>query len=113
MRPEDKTAIELRPGEISLHHGLTIHGSGPNVSDDRRIGLVFRFVRPDIAQQVGDTDFAMLVRGKDDLGNFTHVPQPSTEFAPDAIALHEAIRVQQAAVMMKGAKAKSATGMYE
>ena len=26
----DKTAIEIHPGQMSLHHGLTIHGSGPN-----------------------------------------------------------------------------------
>ena len=37
---QDKTSIEIQPGEISLHHGLTIHGSGPNVSDDRRIAAV-------------------------------------------------------------------------
>ena len=37
---EDKVSMELQPGEISFHHGLTIHGSGPNSSDDRRIGEV-------------------------------------------------------------------------
>lgn len=37
---QDKTLIEIQPGEISLHHGLTIHGSGPDISDDRRIAAV-------------------------------------------------------------------------
>lgn len=36
VAPEDKAAIEIHPGQMSLHHGLTIHGSGPNTTDDRR-----------------------------------------------------------------------------
>ena len=40
----DKTAIEIHPGQISLHHGLTIHGSGPNTTDDRRIACVIRYI---------------------------------------------------------------------
>lgn len=53
VAPEDRVAIELMPGEISLHHGLTIHGSGPNTTDDRRIGAVVRYLRPEVAQEVG------------------------------------------------------------
>jgi len=106
----DKTAIEIHPGQMSLHHGLTIHGSGPNTTDDRRIACVVRYVRPDIAQQVGATDFAMPARGVDTYGNFTHVPAPQSNFAPDALALYEDIRTAQAAIMMKGATGK--TEMY-
>ncbi len=106
----DKTAIEIHPGQMSLHHGLTIHGSGPNTSDDRRIACVVRYVRPDIAQQVGTTDFAMPARGTDSFGNFTHVPAPTSDFAPDALALYEEIRTAQSAIMMKGAAGK--TEMY-
>lgn len=113
VAPEDRVPIALQPGEISLHHGLTIHGSGPNASDDRRIGLVYRFIRPDITQQVGDgPDYAMLVRGEDRHGNFTHVPEPAEDFSAEGLALHEEIRRHQAAVMMRGAKGGSAAGMY-
>lgn len=113
VAPEDKVAIELQPGEMSLHHGLTIHGSGPNSSDDRRIGLVIRYIRPDMAQEVGEKDHAMLARGQDNHGNFAHVDAPHTNFSAEAVALHEKIRLQQAAVMMKGAKGGSAEGMYD
>jgi ectoine hydroxylase-related dioxygenase (phytanoyl-CoA dioxygenase family) len=108
--PADKTAITLQPGQISLHHGLTIHGSGPNVSDDRRIAAVIRYVRPDVSQEVGETDHAMLVRGRDTFGNFRQVPPPSGLFTPLDLALYEEIRTAQAAVMMKGAK--DASGIY-
>ena len=61
VAPDDKVAIELQPGQMSLHHGLTIHGSGPNTSDDRRIGAVVRYCAPQIAQQVADKDYAILI----------------------------------------------------
>ncbi len=109
--PDDqKTTIEIHPGQMSLHHGLTIHGSGPNTSDDRRIACVIRYIRPDMKQQVGDRDYAMLARGEDRYGNFIHVPPPRTNFAPDAMALYDEIRIAQSAVMMKGATGK--TEMY-
>ncbi len=107
---KDKTAIEIHPGQMSLHHGLTIHGSGPNVSDDRRIACVVRYVRPDVTQKVGDCDYAMLARGRDTHGNFTLIEPPEEPFTPEAIALHEEIRRAQAEVMMKGAQ--SATEIY-
>ena len=59
----DKTAIEIHPGQISLHHGLTIHGSGPNTTDDRRIACVIRYINPDVMQEVGARDYAMMARG--------------------------------------------------
>ena len=103
----DKTSIEIHPGQMSLHHGLTIHGSGPNRSDDRRIACVVRYIRPDIAQQVGGTDYAMPARGSDTHGNFHHLEAPTSLFAPDALATFEEIRLAQAKVMMKGATAQA------
>lgn len=110
VAPADKTAIEIHPGQMSLHHGLTIHGSGPNTSDDRRIACVVRYIRPDMKQQVGNQDYAMLARGKDVYGNFNHVPRPIEEFDADALALYDQIRAAQSQIMMKGARAK--TEMY-
>lgn len=101
---EDRTPIVLQPGQMSLHHGLTIHGSGPNSTDDRRIGFVVRYIRPEIAQQVADKDYAMLVRGADRIGNFTHIAPPPSAFAPEALRLYEEIRTAQAAALMKGSK---------
>ncbi len=114
VAPQDKVAIELRPGEMSLHHGLTIHGSGPNASDGRRIGLVTRFIRPDMAAQEGaEMSYAMLACGTDNYGNFRDTPAPNVNFSAEGVALHEEIRKLQADVMMKGARDKSATGMYD
>jgi len=100
----DKVAIELQPGQMSLHHGLTVHGSGPNSSDDRRIGAVVRYCAPQIAQQVADKDYAMLARGADRIGNFVHISPPRAPFASESLALYDEIRTAQAQAMMSGAK---------
>ena len=57
--------LVLAPGEFSLHHIGTVHGSGPNHSTEPRIGLAIRYITPDVIQQ-GARDLAVLVRGKDD-----------------------------------------------
>ncbi|WP_170610428.1 phytanoyl-CoA dioxygenase family protein [Ruegeria arenilitoris] len=100
---EDKTHIELRPGQMSLHHGLTIHGSGPNVSNDRRIGLAIRYLNPNAQQKIADRDYAMLARGSDKVGNFIQIPAPTELFSADALNLHAQIRLDQAKAMAQGA----------
>jgi hypothetical protein len=107
---EDKVAIEIHPGQLSLHHGLTIHGSGPNTTNDRRIAAVIRYCTPDISQQSGEVDYATLVRGQDNVGNFRPVPAPTSDFSVESLALYQKIRADQAKVMMKGANSK--TGLY-
>ena len=106
----DKTPVELAPGQISLHHGLTIHGSGPNRSDDRRIGCVIRYIRPDMQQKVGAKDYVMAARGEDRFGNFVHTPAPHATFSPESLAIYDDIRAEQSKTMMKGAEKK--TGIY-
>lgn len=103
----DKTRIVLEPGQMSLHHGLTIHGSGPNTSADRRIGCVIRYIRPDMEQKVGARDYVMAARGEDRFGNFTHAPAPKALFDPQALALYDEIRAEQSKFMMKDAAGKN------
>ena len=43
--------LELRPGEMSLHHCNVIHGSNPNRTDDQRIGFIVRFVTSQIGHR--------------------------------------------------------------
>jgi hypothetical protein len=38
--------VELRAGEMSLHHDLIVHGSRPNRGDGKRIGFVVRYTTP-------------------------------------------------------------------
>lgn len=107
---KDKTPIILMPGQMSLHHGLTIHGSGPNRSDDRRIGFAIRYLNPNAQQKVAGLDYAMLARGVDRVGNFRHFAPPSRLFAPQGLALYDEIRTARATALAEGAQ--KAVGLY-
>ena len=100
----DKTHIALQPGQMSLHHGLTIHGSGPNGSSERRIGFAIRYLNPNACQHDSARDFAMLARGVDRGGNFIHYAPPAAPFSRESLALYEEIRAEQAKVFAKGAQ---------
>lgn len=103
VAPEDRIPILLQPGEMSLHHGMTIHGSGPNQSDDRRIGVVIRYMSTDVRPESGLPDYAVLVRGEDKFNHFVNIPRPESLFNPTALERYEQIRKAQADVKMAGA----------
>jgi ectoine hydroxylase-related dioxygenase (phytanoyl-CoA dioxygenase family) len=67
---EDATLCELMPGQASMHHGHLFHASGPNTSDDRRIGMAIRFIQPSMHQESGDRPLVALASGVDRFGNF-------------------------------------------
>jgi hypothetical protein len=63
LNPDNQVYMELQPGQMSLHHFMLVHGSGPNTSDDRRIGFAIRYVAAD-AKKIGKPESALLVRGE-------------------------------------------------
>lgn len=79
--------VALKAGEFSLHHVLLAHGSHPNVSDTRRIGLAIRYIPPSV-RQTKIRDAAMLVRGVDTYGHFDLMPDPVSDFDAAARAVH-------------------------
>ncbi len=101
--PADVVPVELAAGEVSLHHGLTFHSSGPNTTDRRRIALAIRYVSPAVAQRVGPVDYAMQVRGVNRSRQLLAIPMPVGDFGPAALRLHEEITVAQAVALGAGA----------
>ena len=95
--------VELQPGEMSLHHIWLVHGSHANNSPVPRIGLAIRFVTPDVVQDSPQRPLAILLRGRDDYGNFELVPPPrADDFSP---AVHEEfIRRVHSSVMTSAQK---------
>lgn len=79
--------VPLAAGEMSLHHVLLAHASGPNMSDDRRIGFAIRYIPPHV-RQLKVRDSAMLVRGRDTHGNFDLEMPPRADFDAAARAAH-------------------------
>ncbi|HXU41126.1 MAG TPA: phytanoyl-CoA dioxygenase family protein [Burkholderiales bacterium] len=96
----------LRPGEMSLHHVRLVHGSPPNPSSDRRIGLAIRYIPTYVRQAAGD-DSATLVRGVDEHHHFEHEPRPSGDLQPEFVALHKRIAERNAAILYRGTGVKS------
>lgn len=85
---EDDSAavtLELRPGEFSLHHERTAHGSKANTTDKRRIGFAFFYI-PTHASCPAGRRSALLVRGEDKFGNWDTDPLPRYDFDPPAFA---------------------------
>ncbi len=97
--------IELEPGEFSLHHVRAIHGSGPNMADDRRMGFTIRYI-PTRLHQIHGRDSALLVRGKDEYGHFDHETSPDGDLSKQAIANYVAANESHTAILYKGAAEK-------
>ena len=77
----------LAPGEMSLHHVKLVHGSEPNRSHDRRIGIAIRYIATDV-KQLKVRDSAMLVRGVDRYDHFDHEPRPRRDLDEAALVAH-------------------------
>jgi hypothetical protein len=80
--------MELAAGEFSLHHVGIVHGSGPNTSDEPRIGLAVRYISPDVVQQGRERDMVILARGTDVHGHFDIVEPPDRDYEFGESAVH-------------------------
>jgi non-haem Fe2+, alpha-ketoglutarate-dependent halogenase len=98
--------IELKPGEMSLHHVRLVHGSPPNPSNDRRIGFAIRYIPTSVGQVAGE-DSATLVRGVDEFHHFELEPRPSRDMDPEFVRLHERIAERNAQILYRGTPVKS------
>lgn len=97
-------SMPLRAGEMSIHNYCLAHGSGPNLSADRRIGVSMHFMPPQTKQVVGSWDCAALVRGEDRFGNFVPTPVPARDFDPIAVAFHAQAAKAMRDVLYAGAE---------
>ncbi|HWA91133.1 MAG TPA: phytanoyl-CoA dioxygenase family protein [Rhizomicrobium sp.] len=79
--------VVLAPGEMSLHHPILIHGSEPNTSSERRVGLAIRYIGAKVAQRGPERGTATLVRGRDH-GHFDLEQAPVVELGADERARH-------------------------
>ena len=105
IEEEETLCVPLSPGQASFHHGRLLHASGPNRSDQRRIGLAINYIAPQVRQVVAEQDFVMLVRGEDRYGHFTLVPPPAADLSDEAMAWHARILAAQNQAIYAGAEA--------
>ena len=104
--------VELEPGQASLHHGHLLHCSGPNQTDQPRIGMVVNYISTSVSQSVASTDYAMLVRGVDEFNHFEHLPPPQNELDAAGLAWHrKMIMAHQEALYAGATNTESALGL--
>ena len=94
-------SMMLAPGEMSLHHIRLVHGSAPNHSRDRRIGLAVRYLPTNVRQTKG-RDSAMLVRGVDEHGHFDLEPRPREDLGEAERRAHADAVDRKVAVLYQG-----------
>ncbi|MCW5772925.1 MAG: phytanoyl-CoA dioxygenase family protein [Rhodospirillaceae bacterium] len=106
---DEKLAIDvpLRAGEMSLHHIKLVHGSKPNITGDRRIGLAIRYI-PTSVRQTKVADSATLVRGTDRFGHFELETPPQADCDAQARAAHRRVMERQIATYYSGTGIKEA-----
>jgi hypothetical protein len=84
-----------------------VHGSKPNTTANRRIGLAIRYI-PTHVRQIKVVDSAMLVRGTDRHGHFEHEPAPLADLDAAALATHTRVMEKQIATYYSGTDIKVA-----
>ena len=72
--------VILKAGQMEIHADMLAHGSFPNTSSRRRCGLTMRFCPPEVLPiNRGWGQQAILCRGEDRTGHWTHCPRPEGE----------------------------------
>lgn len=94
-------SLLLNAGEMSLHHIKLVHGSAPNRSGDRRIGLAIRYI-PTYVKQTKVRDSAILVRGVDKYHNFDYEQRPRHDLDEGALATHADAVARQVKALYQG-----------
>ena len=99
-----------QPGGLSLHHELMIYGYGPNTSEDRRIGVVIRYISPHVQKPNNACDYSVPLRSKCDTENFNRCAPTKVLFHSNNIIQYKKIREDQVKIIM--ARARDKTAMY-
>jgi ectoine hydroxylase-related dioxygenase (phytanoyl-CoA dioxygenase family) len=83
--------MQLAPGQFSIHHEKLVHGSLPNDSPNRRIGISFTYV-PARVRSVTGRGAAILLRGRDPFDHWDADPAPRFDLDPVGVgAMHRAL----------------------
>ena len=88
IKSNKPVTIELEPGEFSIHHVNTVHGSGINNTGNARIGFAVRYVTSDTKHLIEKSgDSALHVCGKKN-SYFADELRPENDFSEEAIKVH-------------------------
>ncbi|MBX2886999.1 MAG: phytanoyl-CoA dioxygenase family protein [Granulosicoccus sp.] len=96
--------LVLEPGQMSLHHGEIIHGSQPNLSNERRIGFAMQsYMSPDIQQVIGK-NLWLPIQGDNTRNGSVALSRPQSEMDSIGVANRELVNQNYADILYHGAK---------
>jgi non-heme Fe2+,alpha-ketoglutarate-dependent halogenase len=98
--------LELQPGQMSLHHPWLVHGSQPNRSNGRRVGIAMQTYMGADLRPLRGAHYVTHIRGAQPAAEFTVVPPPTTPNSPDGRANREAANQAFADILYDGAKVR-------
>jgi len=102
---ETKPVI-LKAGQMSLHHPTVVHGSGPNKSNDRRIGFAIQsYIGSNVDQVLGKM-YVQQARGVDVFEYHEHIKRPVELMSRKDVALRIKANEQLSKIFYSGAKEK-------
>ena len=106
--PEDEIkSIELKAGQMSLHHPRIVHGSGINKSNDRRIGFVIQsYIGTNVRQTLGKNS-VQIARGEDKYKYHEVIDRNRTLMSEESILLKKKENDYLQEIFYKGANQKS------
>jgi len=95
--------LVLRPGQMSLHHPWVVHGSQPNRTDDRRIGLALQTYMGADMRPTRGPQYVTHVRGAAIDPAWTQLPLPTELCSVDGIANRDLANQSFADILYDGA----------
>ena len=103
---EEVKSIELKAGQMSLHHPRVVHGSGINKSNDRRIGFVIQsYIGTNVKQTLGKNG-VQIARGEDKYNHHEVIKRNNTLMSEESIYLRKKENDYLQQIFYKGAKQK-------
>ncbi len=97
--------VELKAGQLSLHHPRVIHGSGPNLSRSRRMGFAIQsYIGGDVEQMHGKI-WVQQARGSK-CGRHQLAERPTQELAARDVAFRENANEELSKIFYEGAPKK-------
>jgi ectoine hydroxylase-related dioxygenase (phytanoyl-CoA dioxygenase family) len=99
-------SVELRAGQMSLHHPRIVHGSGINNSNDRRIGFVIQsYIGTNVKQILGKNS-VQVARGTDHYNYHMKINRPVSLMDQNDIKIKNAENDNLQNIFYKGSENK-------
>lgn len=96
--------LELRPGQMSLHHPWLVHGSRPNRTANRRVGIAMQSYLGADVRPVGGDYYVVPVQGAAPHESFISAPLPAAAVDPAAVTVRANANAALSSVLYRGAE---------